>query len=225
MNAIDTLFFIFFLSFIPISWFIDAAALGLSFWPPNTTKRLVAWWVRLCDPLLGTPPLWFRAMTWFEVLVYPFFCAASCIAIYRGLGKSRWIRLPAVVFASIVGYSFLFIVAEYTFGSYKNPAPWIFMSAYLPFFILPILFAYRTFHPAKRLASTSTSSRRVGARKTRKSTGTNVVTTTSSPSEKEEKKQLVIPPMDEPRKLRSRDAIKRPSRMTTTTSTTTASNS
>jgi CCR4-NOT transcriptional regulation complex NOT5 subunit len=67
MNAIDTLFFIFFLSFIPISWFIDAAALGLSFWPPNTTKRLVAWWVRLCDPLLGTPPLWFRAMTWFEV--------------------------------------------------------------------------------------------------------------------------------------------------------------
>jgi hypothetical protein len=138
MNAIDTLFFIFFLSFIPISWFIDAAALGLSFWPPNTTKRLVAWWVRLCDPLLGTPPLWFRAMTWFEVLVYPFFCAASCIAIYRGLGKSRWIRLPAVVFASIVGYSFLFIVAEYTFGSYKNPAPWIFMSAYLPFFILPV---------------------------------------------------------------------------------------
>jgi hypothetical protein len=59
--------------------------------------------------------------------------------VWRLIGvSSRWIRLPAVVFASIVGYSFLFIVAEYTFGSYKNPAPWIFMSAYLPFFILPV---------------------------------------------------------------------------------------
>ncbi|GJD11374.1 hypothetical protein Gasu2_55130 [Galdieria sulphuraria] len=215
MLIVDTLFFIFFLSFIPISWFIDATALGLSSWPPTVTKELVAWWVRLCDPLLGNPPLWFRAMTWFEVTIYPFFCTACCVAIYRGLGKSRWIRIPAVVFASIIGYSFLFVISEYVFGRYKNPAPWIFTSAYLPYFVIPILFAYRTYHPAKSVAdgkkrlsreSKTSSTEIVKTRQTkRRSSGT--LSTSQSVQE-----ENVIASIDEPRRLRSRDALKKPSR-------------
>ncbi|GJQ14988.1 hypothetical protein GpartN1_g6779.t1 [Galdieria partita] len=215
MIVIDALFFLFFFSFIPISWFIDATALGFSSWPPIVTKNIVAWWVRLCDPLLGNPPLWFRAMTWFEVIVYPFFCAASCVAIYRGLGKSHWIRIPAIVFASIVGYSFLFIAAEYMFGKYKNPAPWIFTSVYVPYFIIPILFAYRTYHPSRRISSGKKRASResktwsTDSAKTRQAKRSSSGTLSSSQSVQEEN---VIASVDEPRRLRSRDTLKKPLR-------------
>eukprot|EP00871_Galdieria_phlegrea_P001058 jgi/Galph1/1953/GphlegSOOS_G637.1 len=217
MHWLDALFFSFFASFIPISWFIDATALGFRSWPPKATRKIVLWWINLCDPLLGQPPLWFRAMTWFEVTVYPIFCAAFCYAIYKGLTKCRWVRIPAIVFASMVGYSFLFIVAEYVFGPWKCPAPILFTSVYVPYFILPILFAYRTYHPAKvvgrkkgsvketKSPSFSRETRRTSGHTRRTSnTSSNIETVTGSV-----KKEDQVVNVDEPRRLRNRQLSKK----------------
>jgi hypothetical protein len=121
-------------------------------WPPGRLLALVHWWERSFDPLLLARPAWYRATIWLDVLAFGPFYAVAIYAFVRG---RDWIRLPSVVWASMLFTNVVIILFDELKGIHATPAPAIVVAANAPWLLVPILVVWRvgrSEHPFTREA-------------------------------------------------------------------------
>jgi hypothetical protein len=119
-------------------------------WPPAPLLSLVHWWERSFDPLLVARPAWYRATIWLDVLVFGPFYAAAIYAFTRG---REWIRIPSVIWASMLFTNVFIILFDELKGIHATPTPAVVVAANAPWLIVPVLVTWRVVrspHPFTR---------------------------------------------------------------------------
>lgn len=109
-------------------------------WPPAPLLALVHWWERSFDPLLLARPAWYRATIWLDVLAFGPFYAAAIYAFVRG---REWIRLPSVIWASMLFTNVFIILFDELKGIHATPAPAVVVAANAPWLLVPGVVIWR----------------------------------------------------------------------------------
>jgi hypothetical protein len=128
-------------------------------WPPERLLALVHWWERSFDPLLLARPAWYRATIWLDVLVFGPFYAVAIYAYARG---RDWIRLPSVIWASMLFTNVFIILFDELKGMYATPSPGIVVAANAPWLLVPLVVIWRVArseHPFTREGAGAASPR------------------------------------------------------------------
>jgi len=145
------IFFLYFLSHIPITLLFDSQVLfteaeAADIYPKMIREMVHNYSASFKDPMVIDPPHWYRSFVWCEMfLQFPFFFFAV-VAFWKG--NCRWIRIPAIVYSSHVATTvlpILFHIMRHDFSGSKLPGPSTteerlkLMAIYLPYFIVPLL--------------------------------------------------------------------------------------
>jgi hypothetical protein len=109
-------------------------------WPPAPLLALVHWWERTYDPLLLARPAWYRATIWLDVLAFGPFYAVAIYAFARG---REWIRIPSVVWASMLFTNVFIILFDELGGVHASPAPAVVVAANAPWLLVPLVVIWR----------------------------------------------------------------------------------
>ncbi|EOD07899.1 hypothetical protein EMIHUDRAFT_217878 [Emiliania huxleyi CCMP1516] len=117
---------------------LDAAHTPL--WPPEPCVRAVRWWSAAADPLMHARPVWFRAAIWVEVLVQAPFYA---VAIYAFVRQRSWVRVPAIVYATVLLTIMPIVLAEQYFGPHASRRPLLVTAVYGAYVLMPVLLLVR----------------------------------------------------------------------------------
>jgi hypothetical protein len=125
-------------------------------WPPAPLLALVHWWERSFDPLLLARPAWYRATIWLDVLAFgPFYV----VAIYAFTRGREWIRIPSVIWASMLFTNVFIILFDELAGVHATPAPAVVVAANAPWLVMPLVVIWRVGrspHPFTREAAGAT---------------------------------------------------------------------
>lgn len=99
--------------------------------------QLLDWHIRTNgDELVKLNPTWFVSLVWFELLFQlPFFF----VAIYAYLSRSKWIRIPLIVYGIHTATTLIPILGEILFVLNNIKLALI----YAPYFILPLAIAIK----------------------------------------------------------------------------------
>jgi len=95
-------------------------------------------------------PMWWKMTIWIDVLLFGPFYAAAIWAYTTG---REWIRIPSVIWASVMMTNVTIILGEEFFGATPTPATGPMLFANAPWFLFPILVLWRlgwTEHPFTR---------------------------------------------------------------------------
>ncbi|NXU47740.1 SGMR2 protein, partial [Turnix velox] len=143
----ERLFALYFLSHIPVTLLIDLQPLlpsGLH--PPALRDLLESYVASFKDPFMLQPPEWFKAFMFCEALLQlPFFPIAA-YAFFKG--GCKWIRTPAIIYATHVVTSLCPILAHilfHDFSTLEPPGPGtlrerlLLVSVYSPYLLIPLL--------------------------------------------------------------------------------------
>ena len=121
-------------------------------WPPRALVDLFHWYGRTYDPLIVLRPVWWRATIWLDVLVFgPFYV----FAIYAYIRGREWIRIPSIIYSSVLLTNLVIIFSEEFAGPNASPYPLIVLLENLAWVIFPIYIIYRMWrspHPFTRPA-------------------------------------------------------------------------
>ncbi|CAG5131929.1 unnamed protein product [Candidula unifasciata] len=147
MRFLDVIFFIYFLTHIPISVLVDFQALLPSKYYPQQLIALKDWYcTEFRDPLLMLPPVWFKSLIVCELFQFPFFFVAV-YGFFKGARICKWLRLPCIIYGSHVATTLvpiIFHVLLQDFSKEKLPSPRNFnerlflLSVYTPYLLIPI---------------------------------------------------------------------------------------
>jgi len=118
----------------------DISRFSPPLWPPERLLALVHWWERTYDPLLVARPAWYRATIWLDVLVFGPFYAVAIWAYAKG---RDWIRLPSVIWASMLFTNVVIILFDEWRGATPAPSPWIVTAANASWAIVPLVVIWR----------------------------------------------------------------------------------
>ena len=119
-------------------------------WPPAPLLALVRWWETSFDPLLLARPAWYRATIWLDVLLFGPFYAVAIYAYVRG---RDWIRLPSVIWATMLFTNVFIILFDELHGIHATPAPGVVVAANAPWLVMPVVVIWRvarSAHPFTR---------------------------------------------------------------------------
>lgn len=119
-------------------------------WPPAAMVDLVHWWGRNFDPALMARPVWWRATIWIDAV---FFGPYYAVALYAFIKGRRFIRLPSLVWASVMMTNVTIILFEEMIGPHATPARGLVLLVNAPWFLFPLLMLWRmggTEHPFAR---------------------------------------------------------------------------
>ena len=134
----------------------DPRAFEYPLWPPAPVVDLVHWWGEHFDPVLMARPPWWRATIWIDALFFgPFYA----FAIYAFLRGKDWIRLPSIIWASVLMTNVTIILFEELVGPHATPARGLVLLANLPWLLVPtglIARMWRSEHPFTRPGSAPT---------------------------------------------------------------------
>lgn len=109
-------------------------------WPPRFMVDLVHWWGRNFDPLLMARPTWWKVIIWIDVLFFgPFYVCA----IYAFTKGKEWIRIPSVIYASVMLTMVSVILGEEIFGAHATPEVAVVLLANGPWAFFPLFLLYR----------------------------------------------------------------------------------
>jgi hypothetical protein len=109
-------------------------------WPPPFMVDAVHWWGRTFDPVLLARPAWWQATIWIDALFFgPFYVAA----IYAFIKGREWIRIPGIIYASVMLTNVTIILAEEMFGEHRTPQLGIVLLANAAWVIFPMYLIYR----------------------------------------------------------------------------------
>lgn len=148
-RPLDAAFIAFFaVNFAVVTYMIDLEQLVIAdpydfvypVWPPAFMVDLVHWWGRHFDPPLMAREAWWRATIWIDQL---FFGPYYAVAIYAFARGKNWIRLPSVVWASVMMTNVTIILFEEFVGRHPSPAPLAQIAANASWLIFPILMLVR----------------------------------------------------------------------------------
>lgn len=109
-------------------------------WPPGALLELVHWWEKTYDPLLLARPAWYRATIWLDVLAFGPFYAVAIYAFVRG---RDWIRIPCVIWASVLSTNVIIILFDELLGVHATPAPAVVVAANAPWLVFPWVVVWR----------------------------------------------------------------------------------
>lgn len=119
-------------------------------WPPAVFVDLVHWWGRNFDPVLLARPAWWKMTIWIDQLFFgPFYL----FAIYAFIKGRDWIRLPSVVYASVLITVVTIILGEECMGSHRTPELGVVLLANAPWLLFPLFILHRMWpgeHPFTR---------------------------------------------------------------------------
>ena len=158
-RRVDLLFIGFFvLNLAVITYMIDLEQLVVAdpshfaypAWPPAFIVDATHWWGRNFDACLMARPMWWKMTIWIDVLFFGPFYAAAIWAYTTG---REWIRIPSVIWASVMMTNVTIILGEEFFGTTPTPAAGSMLLANAPWFLFPILVLWRlgwTEHPFTR---------------------------------------------------------------------------
>lgn len=169
-RRVDLVFIAFFLINICfVTYIVDIEQLVIAnpyhfvypFWPPPAMINMVHWWGRTFDPLLMARPVWWKMTIWIDVLGFGPFYAVATYAFVRG---REWIRLPTVIWASVMMTNVAIIMSEEMGGPHATLHPAVVWAANLPWLLVPlaaIIRMARSEHPFSVAVDTA-ALRRVG---------------------------------------------------------------
>jgi len=109
-------------------------------WPPRALVDLFHWYGRTYDPLIVLRPVWWRATIWIDVLFFgPFYV----FAIYAYIRGREWIRIPSIIYSSVLLTNLVIIFSEEFGGPNASPQPLIVLLSNLAWVLFPIYIIYR----------------------------------------------------------------------------------
>ena len=109
-------------------------------WPPRALVDLFHWYGRTYDPLIVLRPVWWRATIWIDVLFFgPFYV----FAIYAYIRGREWIRIPSIIYSSVILTNLVIIFSEEFVGPSASPQPLIVLLENLAWVLFPIYIIYR----------------------------------------------------------------------------------
>jgi hypothetical protein len=109
-------------------------------WPPGPVINAVHWWGFHFDPLLIARPVWFKVTIWLDNLFYGPFYAVAIYAFYKG---KEWIRIPSIIYATMMISGVIMILSEEAFGQYRTSHLFLVVSANLSWIIFPVILIAR----------------------------------------------------------------------------------
>lgn len=109
-------------------------------WPPAFMVNAIHWWGSNFDPVLMARGVWYKTLIWIDVIMFgPYYIAAT----YAFIKKKKWIRIPTILYAALIVENLIIILTEAFFGPNKTTTPGIYLAAYLPYMLVPILIGIR----------------------------------------------------------------------------------
>jgi emopamil binding protein len=148
-RRLDVLFIVFFLVNVGfITYIVDLEQIVISdpehftypLWPPAPLVDLVHSWGHTYDPLQLARPPWWKATIWIDALLFgPFYVVAT----YAFATGREWIRLPSVIWASVMLTNVTIILSEEIFGPYASPHLPQVLAANAPWLLIPLLLLAR----------------------------------------------------------------------------------
>lgn len=109
-------------------------------WPPRFIVDLGHWWGAHFDPLLNARPVWWRATIWIDALFFGPYYAFAIYAFIKGRG---WIRLPSVIYASVMLTNVTIILSEEIWGAHATPHLAAVIGANASWILFPVLILIR----------------------------------------------------------------------------------
>jgi hypothetical protein len=109
-------------------------------WPPRWSIDLNHSYGAQYDPAMMAREAWFRAVIWIDVLVFGPFYAAAIYAIARG---RDWIRIPSIIWASMMLSNVTVVLFEEMVGRHPAPQPLVVLAANAPWALVPPLVIWR----------------------------------------------------------------------------------
>jgi hypothetical protein len=164
----------FFINILVITYIVDLEQLVVPdpanftypVWPPAFMIDIIHNYGRTIDPVLIARPPWWRATIWIDVLFFgPFYI----FAIYAYIKGKEWIRIPSIIYSSVLITNVTIILSEEIFGPHASPQLPIVLMLNAPWFLMPLLIIYRMWrspHPFTEpvdAGATVTASRAVGS--------------------------------------------------------------
>ena len=109
-------------------------------WPPQFIWPLYFWWCDNADPVLQLNPLWIKYLSLLSPVVFlPFYIAS----IYAISAKTDWIRIPSIIYASVLFVDLTTFLVEAIWGEIPSPNLFIFNAGYGYYQLFPLLLIYR----------------------------------------------------------------------------------
>lgn len=109
-------------------------------WPPPFAVDLIHWWGRTFDPVLMARPVWWKATIWIDALFFgPFYA----VAIYAYSTAREWIRVPSLIYASVMLTNVTIILSEEAFGPHRTPHLGMVLAANALWVLIPLYILYR----------------------------------------------------------------------------------
>ena len=149
----------FFVNILFITYIVDIEQLVIDdpnkfdypLWPPRVLVDLVHWYGRNYDPPLIARPAWWRATIWIDALLFgPFYV----VAIYAYIKGKEWIRIPSIIYGSVLWTNVTIILFEELVGKHATPRAGIVLLANAAWLIFPIVIIARMWrggeHPFSR---------------------------------------------------------------------------
>jgi hypothetical protein len=123
-------------------------------WPLPSMVAMDHWWQMTFDPLVLARPAWYRATIWIDALGFGPFYAVAIYAYVRG---RDWIRIPSIIWASVMFTNVVIILFDELLGIHASPRPFIVVSANASWLLMPFLVIWRVArseHPFTEPATT-----------------------------------------------------------------------
>lgn len=118
----------------------DPAHFTYPVWPLPFMVDAIHWWGSHFDTLLMARPVWWKVTLWIDALLFgPFYG----VALYAFITGKKWIRIPSIIYASMLLAIITIILGEEVFGPYRAPQlGWVLLAS-LPWVVFPILILVR----------------------------------------------------------------------------------
>mgnify|MGYP001243125559 CR=1 FL=1 len=127
----------------------DPAQFTYPLWPPAAMIDLVHWYGRNFDPLLiARPPFW-MATPWLDSLLFGPYYVAALYAFWKG---RNWIRMPSVIWASVMLTNVTIILSEEIAGPHATPQLPMVLFANAAWLLFPVLVLVRMWNQEKPFA-------------------------------------------------------------------------
>ena len=122
----------------------DASDFTYPAWPPKSIDDLGHWWGQHFDPLLYARPVWWRATIWIDAVLFGPFYLAGIYAFVKG---KDWIRLPSIIYSSVMLTNVTIILSEEIWGAHASGNLAAVLGANASWIIVPVLIICRMWKP------------------------------------------------------------------------------
>lgn len=118
--------------------------------PPKFMVDAIHWWGESFDPLVLARPTWYDVTIWWDIL---FFGLYYPFAIYAFTFGKEWIRVPSLIYSSVICILVSMIMTEQLFNkAYASTNFNIVIPVYAQFIFFPLYVMYRAF-PSKMFSN------------------------------------------------------------------------